>query len=310
LLEAVAWPYVGRLEVADQVGLVPCPLSSELQWTIASDFAGFPPPRLVATHKGSYGHLAIIAGSIGYHGAAVLSARGAQRAQPGLITLFTSEQVYHSVAPQLQAVMVSPLLRDPEITVTATAILAGPGLAGAEVQDSVRTLIRHFWRDSRLPMVVDASALDWLPFGVLPRDLSRIITPHPGEAGRLMGATAQIVQGNRLQALRTISKRFGDCWVVLKGHQTLIGRSSGAVYVNSSGNPYLAQGGSGDVLSGFLSGLLAQPALLNDIATTICYAVWQHGATADLLQCTRPNWVVEDLIEALGQGRAGREAKR
>ncbi|MGH7969612.1 MAG: ADP-dependent NAD(P)H-hydrate dehydratase, partial [Limisphaerales bacterium] len=128
----------------------------------------------------------------------------------------------------------------------------------------------------------------------------RVITTHPGEAARLIGSTAQQVQANRVRSLRAISKRFGDCWVVLKGHETLIGRSSGNIHVNSSGNPYLAQGGSGDVLSGYIAGLLAQPELQQDPLTALRYAVWQHGATADLLEGIRPNWVVEDLVEALG----------
>jgi len=89
--------------------------------------------------------------------------------------------------------------------------------------------------------------------------------------------------------------------VVLKGHQTLIGRSTGDVYVNSSGNPYLAQGGTGDVLAGYLAGLLVQAGLRADVLRTIRYAVWQHGAAADYLEATRRNWVVEDLLEALGQ---------
>src|SRR5262249_8752658 len=230
-------------------------------WTVSRDFNAFPPERLVATHKGSYGHLAILAGSLGYHGAAVLSARGAQRARPGLITLFTLEPVYQVVAPQMQAVMVSPLRPDGKLPGSWGAFLVGPGLAAAEISDGIKTLVRHLWRDSPEPVVVDASALDWLPLGPFARDALRVITPHPGEAARLMGAATPQVQANRLQALRTVSKRFGDAWVVLKGHQTLVGRSTGEVYINSSGNPYLAQGGSGDVLSGYLAGLLTQPAL-------------------------------------------------
>jgi len=88
--------------------------------------------------------------------------------------------------------------------------------------------------------------------------------------------------------------------VVLKGHQTLVGRSAGGVFVNSSGNAGLAQGGSGDALAGFLAGLLAQPALQADPLKTIRYAVWQHGAAADWLEAAKPNWVVEDLVEKLG----------
>lgn len=300
MLQESAWPFVGQLEVAPDVGLVPCPLSGELQWTLPGDFEAFPPARSAATHKGSYGHLLIIAGSMGYHGAAVLAARGAQRAQPGLITLYTMESVYHSVAPQLQAVMVSPWRMESKLPNFWDAVLVGPGLAATEMPDQLKTQVRHLWRDSPVPVVVDASALDWLPMESPPKTGIRVITPHPGEAARLMRATPAQMQSNRLQSLRNVSKRFGNSYVVLKGHQTLIGRSAGEVYVNCSGNPHLAQGGSGDALSGFLAGLLAQPAMQADPLQTIRYAAWQHGATADALQATSRNWVVEDLVAALG----------
>jgi len=300
MLREVAWPFVGRLEVASDVGLVPCPHQSELQWTLPEDFAAYPPARAAATHKGSYGHLAILAGSLGYHGAAVLAARGAQRAQPGLITLHTLEAVYHAIAPQLEAVMVSVWAPQGKLLGPHDTILLGPGLAAADMPDQLKNLTRHLWRDSFLPVVTDASALDWLPLDPVPKNALRVITPHPGEAARLLRTTPQQVQANRLNALRNVSRRFGNAWVVLKGHQTLIGRSSGEVYVNPSGNPYLAQGGSGDVLAGYLAGLLAQPDLRADPLKTIRYAVWQHGAAADWLQTTRPNWVTEDLVEAVG----------
>ncbi len=300
LLREVAWPFVGRLEVATDVGLAPCPHQSELQWTLAEDFAGFPPRRAAATHKGNYGHLAIVAGSLGYHGAAVLAARGAQRAQPGLITLHTLEAVYHAVAPQLQAVMVNVWLPEAKLSGAHDSILVGPGLAAGDVPDQMKMLTRHLWRDVFMPVVVDASALDWLPLDPVPRNVLRVITPHPGEAARLLRTTPQQVQASRLNALRNVSRRFGNAWVVLKGHQTLIGRSSGEVYVNPSGNPHLAQGGSGDVLAGYLAGLLAQPDLRGDVLKTIRYAVWQHGAAADALQTMRRPWVVEDLVATVG----------
>jgi ADP-dependent NAD(P)H-hydrate dehydratase / NAD(P)H-hydrate epimerase len=300
LLQEVAWPFVGRLEVAADVGLAPCPHQSEVQWTLPEDFTGYPPARAAATHKGSYGHLAIVAGSMGYHGAAVLASRGAQRARPGLITLHTLEAVYYAVAPQLEAVMVSAWLPKGKLPNSHDAILLGPGLAADDMPDQMKLLTRHLWRDSLVPVVVDASALDWVPLDPVPKNALRVITPHPGEAARLLRSTSPQVQANRLSALRKISRRFGNAWVVLKGHQTLIGRSTGEVYVNPSGNPHLAQGGSGDVLAGYLAGLLAQPALLADPLKTIRYAVWQHGAAADRLQAVRPNWVVEDLVEAVG----------
>jgi NAD(P)H-hydrate epimerase len=105
--------------------------------------------------------------------------------------------------------------------------------------------------------------------------------------------------------LRQLSKKFGDCCVILKGHQTLVGRSTGNVFVNSSGNPFLAQGGSGDLLSGYVAGLLAQPDWRRDPVLAARFAVWQHGATADKLSQTRPNWTLEELAAHLGEARSG-----
>lgn len=299
LLAPQALPFVGRLEVADDIGLAPVEGQPESTWTLPRDFVAYPPARPVSTHKGSYGHLGIMAGSLGYHGAAALAARAAQRAQPGLITLHTLEQVYHAVAPQLQAVMVTPFLANTELPAYYTACLIGPGLAGPD-SDQMKTTTRRLWRDSIAPVIVDASALDWLAMDVVPKSVIRVITPHPGEAGRLLRTTAKNVESNRPEAIRNISRRFGNCWVILKGHQTLIGRASGELFVNCSGNPYLAQGGSGDVLAGYLAGLLAQPGLQTDVPTALRFAVWQHGAAADELTAVRRNWVVEDLVEAIG----------
>lgn len=300
MLRQSAWGYVGRLEVATDVGLTMPPREGELFWTLPQDFRSFPPVRPAATHKGSYGHLGIVAGSVGFHGAAVLAARGAQRAQPGLVTLHTMSSVYQPVASQLQAVMVSPWTPATKLDSGWSAVLAGPGLAAREVPDELKDSVRRLWKHSELPVVVDASALDWLPTEPVSARAARVITPHPGEAGRLLKSSARDVQANRLGALRQLSKLLGNVWVVLKGHQTLIGRSTGPVFVNSSGNPHLAQGGSGDLLSGYIAGLLAQPELPPDPLTLLRYAVWQHGHSADLLQEARSNWMVEDLASALG----------
>ena len=300
MLAPAAWPFVGRLEVVEDVGLIPCPLKTELNWTLPSDFKNFPLSRTISGNKGTFGHLAIVAGSFGFHGAGVLTSRAAQRAQPGLVTLFTGKKVYSAVASQVQAVMVNvwkPKLKFPDST---SAILTGPGLAAPGIAEKVKPFLRKLWRDSELPMVVDASALDWLPAGRFSKDAIRVITPHPGEAARLLKTTAKQVQANRVKSLREISRRFGNCWVALKGNQTLIGRSHGEIFVNSTGNPHLAQGGSGDVLAGFIAGLLAQPELQLDAGKTIRYAVWQHGKTADVLQAKQGNWVVEDLVAAIG----------
>jgi hydroxyethylthiazole kinase-like uncharacterized protein yjeF len=300
LLSSRAWPFVGRLEVASDVGLIPCPVQSDMLWTEDADFHEYPPERAVSDHKGSFGHVAVFAGSPGYHGAAVLAARGAQRAQPGLITLYAMESIYHVTASQLQAVMVSPWQPAAKVPAARDAILIGPGLAAESLPDQVRLLTRVLWRDAEVPLVVDASALDWLPMERPRRDAIRVILPHPGEAARLLRSTVPEIQANRVDAVRKISERYGNAWVVLKGHQTVIGRQTGEVVVNSSGNPRLAQGGSGDLLAGYVTGLLAQPALRVDLLKTLRFAVWHHGRAADRLSASNPGWIIEELAEALG----------
>ena len=303
LLAPAAWPFVGRLEVAEDIGLIPCPLQSELNWTLPDDFDFFPPPRPVAGNKGDFGHVAIIAGSFGYHGAAVLAARGAQRAQPGLVTVFTQQDVFHPVAAQLQSAMVNLWKPETKLPEKTSAVLVGPGLAAPNLPDELRKAVRHWWRDLKAPFIADASALDFLAAEPFQKNLIRVLTPHPGEAARLLKTNAAQVQADRPAALRELSKKFGGCWVVLKGHQTLIGRSEGNIFVNPSGNAHLAQGGSGDLLAGFIAGLLAQPALSADAEKTLRYAVWQHGAAADQLAATRTNWTVADLAEKMGDAR-------
>ena len=305
LLKSAAWPFVGRLEVAPDIGLVPYPHEGDVLWTLPQDFDSFPPPRPVDGHKGTFGHLLVIAGSLGYHGAAILAARGALRAQPGLVTLFVQESVYQPVASQLQSAMVHPWTPGLKLPKSASAVLFGPGLA-SELPADLRSEVRHWWQELPLPVISDASALDWLPSGSTPAKSIRVVTPHPGEAARLLKCATTDVQSDRPQALRQLSRRFGNCWVVLKGHQTLVGRSKGPIFVNSSGNPLLAQGGSGDVLAGYLGGLMAQPQLQADPTSTIRYGVWQHGAAADLLSTERTNWTVENLLDAIGNRKKQR----
>ncbi len=300
LFKPSASEFIGRLRVAPDIGLALCREMSDLLLGQAEDFVGFPPARPAGGHKGTFGHLGIMAGSVGYHGAAVLAASGAARAQPGLVTLLTSDEVFVPVASQLAGVMVRPMVPG-EITVKSiTGLLIGPGLASDDLPDDLKETTGEMWRESSVPMVVDASALDWLPSGGLPDKAIRVITPHPGEAARLLGSSADVVQADRVEALRALSAKFGNCWVVLKGQHTLIGRVEGEVFVNPSGNPALGQGGSGDLLAGYLAGLLAQPLLREDVGRSIRFAVWQHGAAADELAAQAPNWVVEDLANRIG----------
>ena len=303
LLAPAAWPFTGRIEVADDVGLVPCPHQTELNWILPEDGEHYPPLRPAAGHKGTFGHAVIVAGSLGFHGAAVLAARGAQRAQAGLVTVLTQADAFLPIACQLAAAMVN--LWRPELILPATmsALLAGPGLAAPEQPDDLRRTVRQWWRSYDCPLVVDASALAFLEAGGFNKKFIRVITPHPGEAARLLNSSTQKIQADRVKAVRDLSKKFGNCWVVLKGHQTLIGQADGDIFANGSGNPHLAQGGSGDLLAGFIAGLLAQPALAAVVGKTLRYAVWQHGAAADKLQAARANWTVEDLANEIGNAR-------
>ena len=304
LLRPSASEFVGRLRVAPDIGLVPYRETSDLLLGQAKDFNRFPPARPLGGHKGTFGHLGIVAGSMGYHGAAVLAARGACRAQPGLITLMTPLMVLGLVASQLQSVMVRPLVPGEITFKSITGLLIGPGLADKDLPEDLKETTRKMWVESSVPIVVDASALDWLPSGAFLDKAIRVITPHPGEAARLLNSTVDKVQADRVEALRTLSAKFGGCWVVLKGQHTLIGRNEGEVFINPTGNPGLGQGGSGDLLAGYLAGLLVQPLLREDVGQTIRYAVWQHGAAADELAAQAPNWVVEDLAKRIGAVQA------
>lgn len=332
---ALAW--VGRLEVAEPVGLLPRPeslpgIKSRGQraedggplldhWTQAEDFAGFPPARPLASHKGDFGHLVILAGSLGYHGAAVLAARGAAGARPGLVTVITSPQTYQPVAAQLACAMVRNWDEPIRLPPRASALLVGPGLAAAEVPAWLRAQVVAWWRAWPGPMIADANALDWLAgdqcrsadagnsgaaeplepeHGGGHPEAVRVITPHPGEAARMAGPRMQ-PESSRRELGALASAAAGGCWTVLKGYQTWIGRGVAEPgYLNSTGNSGLAQGGSGDVLAGFMGGLLAQPTLARDPLRTIRYAVWEHGGAADRLEARRRNWTAEDLAAALG----------
>src|SRR5262249_18015202 len=150
---------------------------------------------------------AIVAGSLGYHGAAVLAACAALRAQPGLVTVFAQEKVYLPVASQLQSAMVHPWRPGNKLPDSCTAMLFGPGLAATHLPGDLRGDFRLCGRDLPLPVIADASALDWLSAGATPAKSIRVMTPHPGEAARLLKLTTAAVQSDRVASLRKLSKQ-------------------------------------------------------------------------------------------------------
>ena len=181
-----------------------------------------------------------------------------------------------------------------------TSLVIGPGLADPKLSPELRQLVQSLWQTFPGALVLDASALAWIKPNTAKPTGIRVITPHPGEAARLLDVPTADVQADRLSALRKLATTFGDPLVILKGHQTLIGSSSGLVAVNSSGNPHLAQGGSGDLLAGFLGGLLAAPENQLRSVQTVRHGVFEHGAAADRLQSRRSNWTIEELAVELG----------
>ncbi len=310
LLASAATPWVGRVSVAEDVGLVPWEGAGIPDGEIAGEWGGCEPEGWVPmrerdVHKGRMGHVMVLGGSVGYHGAEVMAVRGALGANPGLVTAWTHPGCYVPVAAQLASAMVWPWDAVREVPWGVTCVVVGPGMAGEGVAEAWRDRVRGWWDGCPATMVVDASALEWIGPGKVRAVAPRVITPHPGEAARLLGMTAAAVQADRSGAWRRLAGMFEGAWVVLKGHGTIVGRAGGRPWWNSTGNPWLAQGGSGDVLAGYLGGLLAQPCLVEDAGRTVRHGVREHGAAADRLQARGTGWTTEDLAREVGRGGAG-----
>jgi hydroxyethylthiazole kinase-like uncharacterized protein yjeF len=235
--------------------------------------------RLAATHKGTYGHVGVIAGSPGRSGAAVMCARGAIRTGAGLVTVMTDPETARLVHVGSVESMTDSANDLEEFLRTKTAVLAGPGLAD---DDDAYTKTRAMVGSIELPLVLDASGLNAFASRASelnPRGLPRVITPHPGELARLLGSNTRAINADRVTAVREAAS-VTNCVVVLKGHQTLVGEPDGHVYVNPTGNPGMATGGMGDVLSGIIAALLARDA---DPLDAACAGVYLHGLAGDIL---------------------------
>lgn len=235
--------------------------------------------RLAATHKGTYGHVAVIAGSPGRSGAAVMSARGAHRTGAGLVTVMTDEEtakLIHIASAETMTYSGSDLQR---FLHGKSAALLGPGLPD---DDGAYENARAIASGIELPLVIDASALNAFASrteSINPRGLPRVITPHPGELARLLHADTKDINGDRIGSAREAARLF-NCVVILKGYQTLIAEPDGHVYVNPTGNPGMATGGMGDVLAGMIAAFLAREV---DPVDAACAAVYLHGLAGDML---------------------------
>jgi hydroxyethylthiazole kinase-like uncharacterized protein yjeF len=242
-------------------------------------------PRLASTHKGTYGHVGIIAGSPGRSGAAVLCARGAIRSGAGLVSVMTDADTAKLVHAGSIESMTYSGDDVKEFLGNKTAALVGPGLAD---DDRAWKHTRAVVNAIELPLVIDASGLNAFASRASelnPRGLPRVITPHPGELARLLASEgtsidAAAINADRIGAVREAA-RVTQCVVVLKGHQSLIAEPDGHVYVNPTGNPGMAAGGMGDVLAGMIAALLARG---TDPLDAACAAVYLHGLAGDILQ--------------------------
>lgn len=238
-------------------------------------------PRLASTHKGTYGHVGIIAGSAGRSGAAVLAARGAIRSGAGLVTVMTDAETAKLVHAGSIESMTYSGSDVQEFLANKSAALVGPGLADDDrAWKHTRALVNAI----ELPLVIDASGLNAFASRASelnPRGLPRIITPHPGELARLLGSgTAASINADRIGSAREAA-RITQCVVVLKGHQTLIAEPAGSVFVNPTGNPGMAAGGMGDVLAGMIAALIARG---TDPLDAACAAVYLHGLAGDIVK--------------------------
>jgi NAD(P)H-hydrate epimerase len=248
-----------------------------------ADVAAWLPRRAPGAHKGSAGHLAVLAGSEEKAGAAILACNAAIRTGAGLVTLFAPRAVWG----RLGALRPEIMLEDPERLDPGRfeALAVGPGLGQAPaVQDRCRAL----WREAPVPAVFDADGLNALAGHLGSARFPRILTPHPGEAARLLGGTAATVQVDRLAAVRALG---ATCTCLLKGRYTLVG--GGVPWINPTGSAALATAGSGDVLTGIVGALLAGGL---DPERAACAAAFVHGLLAER---AGSRIVAGDLIEAL-----------
>ncbi len=246
--------------------------------------------REPAAHKGRFGHVLVLAGSTGFAGAAVMAAQAALRSGAGLVTLGVPSPLLPVVAARLTACMTRPFpaLGDGAFRLGALphildfarrcdVVALGPGIGRRR---STEKLAHALVGALDLPLVLDADGLNAFEGQAELLDQARgplVLTPHPGEMARLAGLATRDVQANRAEVARDLA-RERTAVVALKGHQTVV-TDGNELYVNPTGNPGMASGGSGDVLTGMVAGLLAQG--LEPFAAT-CLAVHLHGLAADL----------------------------
>ena len=284
-------------EIGTPAALVEEVGKGKLRWAGPEEFSELPLQRSAEAHKGSYGHVLLVAGSIGKTGAAVLCGQAALRGGAGLVTVATSEPALPTVAEAQAEYMTEALPATVSGTIASEAVRLGgfatllhgmtvlgigPGLGThPETQEFVRSVVAH----ADLPMVVDADGLNAFSGQAetlaIRKSPHLVLTPHPGEMARLCGLTTPQVQADRIK----YAVEFAGKWnavVLLKGFHTVIAAPNGDVFVNTTGSAGLAKGGSGDVLTGLLTALIAQFGAA-DLYRVVALGAYLHGRAAELL---------------------------
>jgi hydroxyethylthiazole kinase-like uncharacterized protein yjeF len=304
--------YAGTVRVAD-IGIPPQIIEKEKIFLGLLDRSaawGALPQRTADAHKGDFGHVMIVAGSPGKAGAAVMAAKSALRTGAGLVSVATPNGIVPIIQSQVFEAMCIPsaeslegtlgIAAEDELLKTAgrmTAVAVGPGLS---THFETAQVVRHLVQRITVPLVIDADGLNALAgyTDILTNAKAPIIlTPHPGEMGRLLNISASEVQRDRIG----IASRFAtehEVFIVLKGAGSVVAFPDGRAYVNSSGNPGMATGGTGDVLTGVISSLLAQGIPANQAA---CIGVYLHGRAGDLAAKEKGEapLIAGDVIEKL-----------
>jgi NAD(P)H-hydrate epimerase len=278
-------------------------------------------PRRRDAHKGTFGHVLIIAGSIGKSGAAALAGRAALRSGVGLCTIAIPASQQPVVAalgleymtdalPETAAHTISmpARARIRELVQRADAVALGPGLSlEPETQELIRALVTEVDR----PMVIDADALSALAGHLHLLDAAagpRALTPHPGEMARMLGTTVPTVEADRFETVRAFCAQHPVA-LLLKGASTIVGGPGGRAFVNPTGNPGMASGGSGDVLTGMVGAFLARGL---DATSALCAGCFLHGRAGDLAVARHgeEGLIAGDIIEAIGSAMMSLRAER
>ncbi len=285
----------------------------KLAVTTAADVAPLLAPREPEANKGRFGHVLVVGGSVGKAGAAAMSGVAALRSGAGLVTVATPLSVLPTVAGFSPELMTAPLAETSDGTAACeldatetllqgkTVLAIGPGLSRhAESAALVRSLVKR----QHLPMVLDADGLNAFE-GHLDElhsldGLPLVVTPHPGEMARVLGASIAEVQRDRLACAREHARRW-QAMVVLKGHRTVIAMPDGHAWINPTGNPGMASGGMGDILTGMIAGFLAQ--FPKQAEAAVVAAVYLHGAAGDVAreQMGEMALIATDLLRCLPQ---------